>query len=384
MGISFAWDRNQLLLKEQIIKFARQELNEGLIARDRASEFDRVAWQKCAAFGLLGLPIPEEYGGKGVDPLTIVLALEGLGYGCRDNGLIFAIHNHIWSCAISILLFGSAAQKQTYLPPMCRGELIGGQVLTEPGSGSDAFTMQTSAIREGDHYRLNGTKTFISNAPIGDVFIVYARTDATAATQQGITAFIVRRDFPGFRMNREWEKAGLRSAPMGEIVFQDCIVPADHVLGVEGGGYSVFQATIEWERSFFFASQIGTMERIMERCIEYARTRRQFGQSIGSFQAVSSKIVEMKTRLEMARLLMHKIGWLKKENRIAFLEASMAKLVISEGLIQTCLDAIQIHGARGYMVENELERELRDALAGTIYAGTSEMQRDVIARLLGL
>ncbi|HEX6290018.1 MAG TPA: acyl-CoA dehydrogenase family protein [Herpetosiphonaceae bacterium] len=382
--MDFAWTREQLILKESIIAFAREQLNDRVIERDRAGEFDREAWDRCAAFGLPGLTIPVEYGGQGYDPLTAMLALEGLGYGCTDNGLVFVLNNHLWSCAISILDFGTEAQKQRYLPPMCRGELIGGQVLTEPESGSAAFTMRTTAARDGDAYVLNGTKTFLTNAPIGDVFIVYARTDEVRGVQEGFSAFIVTRDLPGLSLTKEWEKSGLRTAPMGQLTFDNCRVPAERLLGAEGMGYSVFQSTIEWERSFFFASQVGVMERLLDRSIDYAQQRRQGGKPIGSFQAISHKLVDMKLRIELAKLLLYKIGWLKREGRLAFLEASLAKLFISESHVQASLDAIQIHGARGYMTEYEIERELRDAVAGTLYAGTSEIQREIIAGLLGL
>ncbi len=384
MSVDFSWDREQLALKRSIIAFAQQELNHDLITKDRNSSFDREAWGKCAEFGLLGLPIPQEYGGMGCDPLSAMLAMEALGYGCHDNGLVFAINNHIWSCAVSILNFGDEALKRAYLPRMCRGELIGCQALTEPEAGSAIFTMQSSATREGDSYILNGTKTFISNAPVADVFIVFCRTEANASQERSLSALLVRKDFPGVRLNKVWDKAGLRTTLMGELVFNDCRVPSDHVLGKPGAGYTVFQSTIEWERSYFFASQVGAMERILERCIAYAKTRKQANQSIGSFQAVAHKIVDMKMRVELAKLLIYKIGWLKKVGRMAFQEASLAKLFISESYIQTCLDAIQIHGARGYLTEYGLERELRDSLAGTIYAGTSEIQRGIIAGILGL
>jgi L-prolyl-PCP dehydrogenase len=384
MSISFGWDKEQLAFKEATIAFAQQELNANLREQDKTSSFDRTAWQTCADYGILGWPIPKAYGGMELDCLTIMLALEGLGYGCRNNGLVFVINNHVWSCEIPILHFGTPAQKKRYLPDLCRGTLIGAHALTEPSSGSAAFAMQTTAVRHQDRYILNGTKTFISNAPIADVFITFARTDPTVGAERGVSAFIIRRDFPGLMIDREWEKAGLRTAPMGELSFQDCAVPADHRLGSEGAGYRIFQSTIEWERGFFFASQVGVMERILEQCIRYARARKQFDRPIGSFQAISHKIADMKLRLELAKLILYKLAWLKQEGRIAFLEASLAKLFISEGLVQTCLDAIQIHGARGYMTEYELEREQRDAMAGTIYAGTSEIHRGIVANLLGV
>lgn len=384
MSISFAWDPDQLDFRKSVVSFAQEELNQGLIESDRHSHFNQTGWQKCADFGILGWPIAKEYGGQGLDPLTTILGLEGLGYGCKDNGLVFAINNHLWSCAVSIASFGTEAQKQQYLPALCQGKSIGGHALTEPKSGSAAFDMQTEATRHGDYYILNGTKTFISNAPVADVYVTFARTNPEVGIQQGISAFIIHKDLPGLTIEKEWEKSGLRTAPMGELVFQDCKVPVDHCLGKEGRGHNIFQSTISWERGFLFASQVGTMERILEQCVSHAKKRQQFGQPIGSFQGVSHKIAEMKMRLELAKLMLYKIGWLKKQGKRAFLESSISKVFVSEGLNQTCQDAIQIHGARGYMTDYELERELRDAIAGTIYAGTSEIHRNIIATLVGV
>lgn len=384
MSISFAWDSDQLDFRKSVISFAQKELNQRLIERDRNSKFNQEGWKKCADFGILGWPIAKKYGGQDLDFLTIILGLEGLGYGCKDNGLVFAINNHLWSCAVSIANFGTEVQKQQYLPSLCRGKSLGGHALTELTSGSAAFEMKTEAIRHGDYYILNGTKTFISNAPTADVYVTFVRTDSEVDIQKGISAFIIHKDLPGLTIEKEWEKSGLRTAPMGELVFQDCKVPVDHRLGQEGQGYNIFQSTIIWERGFLFASQVGVMERILEQCVNYARKRRQFGQPISSFQRISHKIADMKMRLELAKLMLYKIGWLKKEGKRAFLEASISKVFISESLLQICQDAIQIHGARGYMTDYELERELRDSIAGTIYAGTSEIHRNMIATLIGI
>ncbi|VEP17546.1 Flavoprotein desaturase PigA [Hyella patelloides LEGE 07179] len=384
MSMNFAWSPEQIAFYKSVVNFAQQELNQDLIEKDKSSQFNQTGWDKCAEFGVLGWSIPQEYGGQGNDPLTTILGLEALGYGCRDNGLVFSINNHLWSCAVSILNFGTQAQKQKYLPALCQGKSIGGHALTEPNSGSAAFDMQTEAVLQEDYYILNGTKTFISNAPLGDVYITFARTNPDLGIQQGISAFIIDKNLPGLTIEKEWSKSGLRTAPMGELVFQDCKVPVDRCLGKEGKGYNIFQSTIGWERSFLFASNVGIMERILDQCVKYARKRRQFGQHIGSFQAVSHKIAEMKMRLELAKLMIYKIGWLKKEGKRAFLESSISKIFISEGLVETCRDAIQIHGAKGYITDYELERELRDSIAGTIYAGTSEIHRGIIATLLGL
>lgn len=382
--MDFSWNKEQIAIREEIICFVREKLTHDVRRGDRDSQFPQEAWTECANLGLLGFPIPRAYGGRGLDPLTTMIAFEALGYSCKDNGLIFAINNHLWACAMYILNFGSEDQKRQYLPGMCNGSLIGAHALTEYEAGSDILGMRCRAVREGASYVINGTKTFISNAPIADIFIVFAQTGSLADSSPVLSAFIVTKDLPGFTCVKEWEKAGLRTDPMGELRFENCLVPVENLLGPEGGGYTAFLTTIEWERAFLFASQVGSMERILEECVEYISQRKQFGRPLGSFQSISNKVADMKVRLELARLMLYKVGWLKQQGRIALAEASIAKLFITESLIQTALDAVQIHGARGYMAEYEIERELRDALAGTIYGGTSEIQRRTITDLLGL
>jgi alkylation response protein AidB-like acyl-CoA dehydrogenase len=341
-------------------------------------------WRRCAEFGVLGWPVPEEYGGRGLDPLTTMVALEALGYGCRDNGLVFAINNHLWGCAIHVLLHGTEEQKQRYLPPLCAGTLIGAQALSEPEAGSDLLGLTTTARRDGDGYRLHGTKCFISNGPVADVFVTLVRTGDEGRAQNQLSAFIVTSDMPGVVKKRELPKMGLRTTPMGVVEFDGTPVSADNLLGREGAGYSVFTSSIEWERSFMFASQVGAMERLLETSVRHANSRHQFGRPIGAFQAVSHPIADMKIRLELARMLLYRVGWLKREGRLALLEATMAKIFISESLVQTAMGAVEVHGARGYLTDDGIERELRDALGGPIYAGTNAVQRGILAELLGV
>jgi len=381
--MDFSWNDDQVALKDTIIKFAKKELNNNIIERDKKGEFSWDGWKKCAELGIQGLPIPERYGGTNADILTIILAMEGLGYGCQDNGLLFAINSHMWSGEIPILHFGNETQKSKYLPKLCKGEFIGGHAMTEPESGSDAFSLRTTAIKKKDKYILNGSKIFITNAPIADVMIVFAITDKTKGFA-GVSAFIVDRDSPGLIISREIEKMGLKTSPIGELVFEDCEVPAENLLGREGLGVSVFNSEMEWERSCLFACHLGVMERQLENCIKYAKERRQFGQPIGKFQSISNKIVDMKVQIELSKLMLFKIGWLKKSGKQAILEAAIAKLYTSESFVKSCLDAIQIHGGYGYTTEFEIERDLRDSVAATIYSGTSEIQRNIIARWLGL
>jgi alkylation response protein AidB-like acyl-CoA dehydrogenase len=285
---------------------------------------------------------------------------------------------------VYVLDHGTPAQRERWLPPLCDGSMVGAHALSEPEVGSDMLSLRTAAVRAGDRYMLTGTKMFISNGPVADLFVVFARTSDTAAPQQALSAFVVPRDTPGLTVTRHIPKAGLRGTPMGEIAFDGCAVPVDRRLGAEGAGYRMFTATMEWERGFMFASQVGVLARLVDRCVAYASDRRQFGQAIGAFQAVANKIADMRVRLELARLLLYKVGWLKSQGRLALHEASMLKLYVSESLTASALDAVQIHGARGYTEDLGIERELRDAMAGTIYGGTSEIQRSIIAGLLGL
>jgi alkylation response protein AidB-like acyl-CoA dehydrogenase len=381
--MDFAWSEEQLVYKKAVIDFAQKELNEDLLERDREASLSRVNWEKCAQFGIQGMPFPEEFGGSDADILTAMLTMDGLGYGCKDNGLIFGINAQMWSVMMPILHFGTQEQKQKYLPGLCRGDLIGAHGMTEPNTGSDAYSLTTRAEKVEGGYLLNGTKTFVTNAPVSDLSLVFATVDASRG-MWGITAFIVETGTPGFRISRSIDKMGLRTSPMGELVLQDCFVPEDTRLGPEGTGARLFNNSMEWERACILASNLGSMERQLEDSIQYARERIQYGQPIGKYQSVANRIVDMKIRLETARLLLYKVAWLKKMNKPAVMEAAMAKLYLSECFVQSGLDAIRTFGGYGYTTEFEIERDLRDAIGGTLYSGTSDIQRNIIARLLGL
>jgi len=381
--MDFSWTKEQLSYKQAVIDFARSKLNEGLIERDHRGELSRDNWNECANFGILGLAVPEEYGGSGADILTTMLVMEGLGYACRDNGLIFAMNAQMWSVQHPILEFGTEDQKQRYLPGLCTGKLIGAHGMSEPDSGSDAFSLRTRAERTEDGYVLNGSKMFVTNAPFADLAIVFATVDPDKGFA-GITAFIVEIGTPGFSVSRNIEKMGLRTSPMGELIMQDCFIPEANRLGKEGAGSSIFNSSMEWERSCILGSHIGAMERQLELCIKYARERRQFGKPIGKFQSVANRIADMKVRLETARLILYKVAWLKKMGKSAVMEAAIAKLYLSECFVDSSMDAISTLGGYGYMTEFEVERDLRDAIGGTIYSGTSDIQRMVIARFSGL
>jgi alkylation response protein AidB-like acyl-CoA dehydrogenase len=381
--VNFSWSPEQLELREAAVAFARRDLNEDLIDRDRHGEFSRELWRRCAEFGIQGLPFPIEYGGNGQDVLTTVLAMEGLGSGCKDGGLLFSLNAQMWSVQMPLARHGSEAQKRRYLTALCSGEMIGAHGMSEPDSGSDAFALRTTAERNGDHYILNGTKTFVSGATVADIFLVFATVDRSKGVL-GITAFLVDRETPGFRVGKKIAKMGLTTSPMAELVFDNCVVPVTNRLGREGRGATIFNDSMEWERACIMAPCLGAMERQLAACVQYAKTRHQFGHPISDFQAVSNRLARMKLRLETSRLILYQAAWAKEHGGSAGAEASMAKLHLGEAWIQSCLDAVQLHGGYGYMTEFEVERDLRDAVGGTLYSGTSEIQQAIIARGLGL
>jgi len=381
--MDFELTPEQTALREEITRFARQELNEDLVHRDADSAFSVEEWKRCAAFGIQGMPVPTEYGGVGADALTIVIAMESLGYGSRDNGLVFSLNAQMWSCETPIVRFGTEDQKRRYLPGLCDGSLIGVQCMTEPGTGSDAFNLATSAVRKDGRFVLNGAKTFITNAPVADVFVVFASTDRSKGFV-GISAFLVDRETEGVSVGQPFHKMGLRTSPMSEVIFSDCEIGDDRLLGPEGAGAAIFNHSMDWERSCILAASVGSMQRQVERSVEYAKERRQFGQPIGKFQAVSHRIVDMKLRLETARLLLYRLGWAKSNGKPTALDSALVKLHLGESFLASSLDALQIHGGYGYLTESELEREVRDAVAGRIYSGTSDIQRNLVASHLGL
>ena len=382
--MDFSFTEEQVMLRESIVRFSRDVLNDDIITRDREQTFSRELWRKCAEIGIQGLPVPEEYGGSGCDALSTAIGLEALGYGCRDGGFTFSLCAHLLSCVVPLWLHGSEEQKRRYLPGLCDGTLIGVHAMTEPNSGSDAFALRTRAEPDGAGYRINGTKTFISNGPVADLVIVFAMTDIKKGYHGGVSAFLVESSAPGFRVGAKFEKMGTRTSPFGELVFEDLYVGPEAVLSGIGAGSMLFTNAMDWERICLFASHIGAMERLLEQSIAYARTRTQFGQAIGKFQAVSHPIVDMKVKLEAARLLTYRSAWRLGRVKSVSMDASMTKLFVSESLLSAALATVQLHGGYGYVTETEVERALRDAVGSTIYSGTSEMQRTIIARWLGL
>jgi alkylation response protein AidB-like acyl-CoA dehydrogenase len=381
--MEFAWSAEQIALRDAVTDFALRSLRDDVVRRDHDEEFARELWRRCGEFGIQGLPFPEEYGGGNKDVLTTVLALESLGYACRDNGLLFAVSAQMWSVQMPIHRFGTDAQKERYLPRLCSGEWIGAHGMSEPDSGSDAYALRTRAAKHGDDYILNGTKTFVSEAPVADVFLVFATVDP-AKGPLGITGFLVERDTPGFAVGPAIHKMGLRTSPMAELVLSDCRVPASNRLGREGRAAQIFNDSMEWERACILANAIGAMQRQLEDAVTYARGREQFGRPIARFQALQHRLVDMKVRLDAARFLLYRAAWAKQEERDPGPAAAIAKLVVSEAWVQMGLHAIEVRGGYGYAVEYEAERDFRDAVGSLLYSGTSDIQRNLIARSLGL
>ena len=381
--MDFSWTAEQTALRDAVLEFGGRALRDDVIRRDRDGEFSRQLWTRCAEFGIQGLPFPETYGGRGCDIVTTVLALEALGYTCRDSGLLFGIGAQMWSVQMPILRFGTEEQKRRYLPRLCDGTAIGAHGMTESESGSDAFSLRTTAERRGDRYVLNGAKTFVSNAPVADVFLVFATVDRGKGVL-GVTGFLVDRATRGIQVSRPIEKMGLTTSPMAEVVFEDCEVPVENRLGREGRGATIFDDSMEWERSCILAPFVGALARQLESSVRYAKERRQFGKRIGDFQAVSGKLVQMKARLETGRLLLYRAAWTKQQGLPAAGEAALAKLYLGEACLQSSLDAVQVHGGYGFTREYEFERMVRDAVGGRLYSGTSEIQAAIIARTLGL
>lgn len=368
---------------DAVVDFARTLPRDDIAALDRDAGFARESWRRCGEFGIQGLPAPAEYGGGDADVTTTMLALEALGYGCADNGLVFSINAHMWTSVVPLWQFGTEEQRRGWLPGLCSGDLIGCHAITEPDAGSDPFALVASAKRASGGYVLNGRKTFISNAPIADLLIVFART-SEGIGPYGITAFLVPAGTPGVDVTSEIDKMGLRTSPMAEVALDECLVPESAVLGRVGRGAEVFQRSMQWERACIMASQVGLMRRTMETCIAYARERRQFGQTIGKFESIADKIAEMRVAVDAGRALVLRVGWLMDQGRDTTLESAIAKLFVGEANVRVHLDAVQVHGGYGYTKDFGIERALRDAIGGRIYSGTSEIQRRIIARRLGL
>ena len=366
-------------------RWAREHLaRHDLVGADAESQFSLEDWKRCAERGLLALFVPEEHGGAGDDVADALLRLEGLGHGCADNGLTYALASQVLSTQIALSRFGTDEQRGRWLPGLLDGTTFAAFAMTEEGSGSDAFSMAARARRLPDGgYRIDAHKSYITFAPICDVVIVFASTRPDAGSW-GVSAFVVDATTPGVTRSAVRPKMGMRTTPFGDVRLDGVVVPETALLGREGAGASIFGAVLDVERSYVFAPQVGAMQRQYEEAIDYARTREQGGVPIASHQAVSHRIVAMKERHERARLFLYRAALAQVTGRDAPLNASLAKIVASDVGIASALDATMVQGARGYLSEFEVERGLRDAVGGLTYSGTPDVLRNLVARQLGL
>lgn len=381
--MDFSWTDNQLQTKREVLAFAENHLNSNLTQRDADSLFQRNLWKKCADFGIHGFSVSKAYGGKfeEVDVMTATLAMETMGYGCRDNGLSFALNAQMWTVQLPIHEFGTEEQKNKFLRPMVSGDAIGCHALTEPNAGSDIFSMTTHAKKVEGGYILNGKKRLITLGPEADIALVFATTNPKLG-KWGVTGFFVEKGTKGFVQGPNQTKMGLRTVPIGDLLFEDCFVPEENRLGKEGAGWAITTYSLEYDRCSILASQLGAMEYQLDQNLKFVKEREQFGQPIHKFQSVSNRIADMKLRLETSRLLLYRVAWLKSQGKSAMLDAALLKLQLSESFVSSSLDSIRNHGGSGFLTEFEVERNLRDAVGGVIYAGTSDIQRNIISQML--
>ena len=381
--MEFCSSAAQAQLYEQAREFAGRRVNPAVLARGEAPYFGEQEWRLCGELGLLGSCVPERYGGGGHDALTVAHVVEGFARGCSDAGLVFSACAHLFACTMPIAEHASEELKERVLPRLANGDWVGANAITEADAGSDVFALETSAVRDGPRYLLTGTKTFVTNGPVADCFLVYASTEPEHG-YLGISAFVVDGDGPGLTRGDHFGKVGLTSAPVCEVRLEECPVDESNRIGPEGGGAAIFRSSMSWERACLFAQYLGVMDRQLDEVVAFAKERRQFGKALGRHQAIAHRAADMKLRLDAARLLLHRACWMKSEGLECGLEVSLAKLAISEAAVRSGLDTIQIFGALGIKTETGVATALNDAIPSTIFSGTSEIQRDLIARGLGL
>ncbi len=380
--MDFSLSEEQQLLRKTVREFAEEHIRPHVREWDEKQEFPREIFTRLGELGLMGAVWPAEYGGAGLSTLDYAIVMEELSRADAGVALSVAAHNSL--CSGHIALAGSEAQKRKYLVPLARGEKVGCWGLTENGAGSDAGGTRTTAVRDGDHFVLNGSKTFITNGRVADVAVVMAVTDKSKG-KKGISAFVVERGTPGFRAGKKEDKLGVRSSDTSELVLEGCRIPADQLLGQQGMGFVDTLRILDRGRIGIAAWSIGIAQAALEASLTYARQRQQFGHAIAEFQAIQFKIAEMAMKVDAARLLCWRAAALRDSGREHTLESSMAKLYAGDAAVEVALEAIQIHGGYGFIKEYPVERYLRDSKLGTIGEGTSEVQKLVIARgLLGL
>ena len=379
--MDFNLSREHQLIRKMMAEFTEKEVKPIAAETDRTCEYPRENIKKLFDLGVMGMCVPKEYGGAGADPLASAICIEELSKQCASTGDIVATHNGL--CCDPVMTYGTPEQKAKYLPMLTTGHHVGAFALTEPNAGSDASKGQTEAKLEGDHYVMNGSKIFITNGYVADVFVVFAMTDKSKGTK-GISAFIVESGFPGFSVGKHEEKLGLHGSPTAEIVFQDCIIPKENLLGAEGKGFSIAMATLDGGRIGIASQALGLGEGAVEEAIKYTKERVQFGKRISQFQNTQFQLADMHTRMQAAQYVVYAAAMKKQNHEPYSMDAAMAKLFAAEAASDVTRRAVQLFGGYGYTREYPVERMMRDAKITEIYEGTSEVQRMVISSHLGV
>ena len=374
--MNFGLTREQELVRQMVREFAVNEVKPIAAEIDETERFPMENVKKMAELGMMGIPFPKELGGPGGDVLSYIITVEELSKVCGTTGVIVSAHTSL--CASLLYENGTPAQKEKYLIPLAKGEKIGAFGLTEPGAGTDAAGQQTTAVLDGDNYILNGSKIFITNGGVADTFIVFAMTDKSQGTR-GISAFIVEKDFPGFSIGKKEDKLGIRASSTTELIFENCVVPKENLIGKEGKGFGIAMKTLDGGRIGIAAQALGIAEGAYEEAVKYMKERKQFGRPLSAFQGLQWMIAEMETKIEAAKLLVYKAAWLKQNKLPYSVDAAKAKLFAAEVAMDVTTKAVQIHGGYGYTKEYPVERMMRDAKITEIYEGTSEVQKMVIA-----
>ena len=377
--MDFSLSKTEILFRQMIREFAEKEVKPLAAEIDEEERFPLETVEKMARLGIMGIPFPAEYGGAGGNNILYTMAVEELSRVCATTGVIVSAHTSL--CAAPVYEFGTEEQRKKYLPKLCSGEWIGAFGLTEPNAGTDASAQQTMAGLEGDHYVLNGTKIFITNAAYANVYIVMAMTDKSLGTK-GISAFIVERDFPGFSIGKKEKKMGIRGSATCELIFENCIVPKENLLGKPGGGFGIAMKTLDGGRIGIASQALGIAQGAMDETVKYVKERKQFGKSIGKFQNTQFQLADLETKIQAARLLVRMAAYKKDQKQSYSVDAAQAKLFAAETAMEMTTKAVQFHGGYGYTREYPVERMMRDAKITEIYEGTSEVQRMVIAGAL--
>lgn len=374
--MNFTLTKEQELVRQMVRDFAVNEVKPIAAEIDVTERFPMENVKKMGELGMMGIPFPTEFGGAGGDVLSYILAVEELSKVCATTGVILSAHTSL--CASLINENGTPEQKEKYLRDLCTGNKIGAFGLTEPGAGTDAAGQQTTAVLDGDNYILNGSKIFITNGGVADTFIVFAMTDKSKGTK-GISAFIVEKGFPGFSIGKKEDKLGIRASSTTELIFENCVVPKENLIGREGKGFGIAMKTLDGGRIGIAAQALGIAEGALDEAIKYMKERKQFGRPIAAFQGLQWMVAEMSTKIEAARFLVYKAAWLKENKQPYSIDAARAKLYAAEVAMDVTTKAVQLFGGYGYTKEYPVERMMRDAKITEIYEGTSEVQKMVIA-----